>query len=142
MSRATRVAVLCSALTILGCDYSVGPVLVIAVNVPANVDITADPFVSVSIRNVSSRSIQLAACDGTDLLPIREQLVDGRWVYAPLATCVKQFAPVDLSGGETISSAFWNLSGEHGVFRFRAPLYFGPLTIRSSREASSQFTIP
>jgi hypothetical protein len=142
MSRATHVLAFFGALAALGCGDSLAPQLVIAADAAFNVDIYADPFVQISIRNVSGRSIQLAACDGTDILPIREQLVDGRWVDAPLATCVKEFAPITVSGGETVFTGSWNLSRSHGTYRFRAPLYFDSMTVRSSREASSQFTIP
>jgi hypothetical protein len=92
------------------------------------------------IRNESSRVMQLAACGGTDVLPLRQRLHDGEWVDDPIALCAA-FKPKELAPGEVVSVGWWNFFSATGTYRFRAPLYRDSLSVQPSRETSPTFRV-
>ena len=99
------------------------------------------PFVRVSLRNESSRTMLLAACAGTDLIPVRQRMSGGVWADHPLAECVERFEPRELAAGEVISLGHWNFFGATGNYRFRAAMYVDSATWRPSREVSATITV-
>ncbi len=140
ISRLARALPVCAAISLLGCSDSIGPQLAIDASSVPFIAILHGPFIQVSIHNVSDRSVQLAACGG-DILPMREQVVGGEWISAPLAACTGNFTPVSLDPGQTILAGAWNFDGASGTYRIRAPLYHDSITARPSRDASRRFTI-
>ena len=140
--RVVRGLALFATLSVLGCGDSIAPDLAIAVAPVPHTANSGGPFILVTIHNVSGRAVQLAACDGTDILPLREQRVGGEWVASPLASCVKAFAPVSLAPGETVATAYWNFNGVVGTYRFRAPRYADSLSVEPSSETSNELTLP
>ena len=99
------------------------------------------PFVGVTVRNVSERVIVLAACGGTDVLPLRQRLRDGEWADDPLATCAAAMRPKEFAPGDYLSLGHWNFFGATGTFRFRVPLYRDSLTVSYSHEVSPTFSV-
>ena len=144
MTPSARLAVLgiLGALSTVGCHDSLRPEMTISASLSPHIAIYPGPFVAISLQNESSRAIQMAACGGTDVLPLRERLVDGRWISDPMAICVEAFHLRELAPGEAISLASWNFSGVTGTYRFRAPLFQDGTTVRASRDVSAAITIP
>jgi hypothetical protein len=140
-ARLTVVGML-GALGAVGCHDGLRPDLTISASLSPHIAIYQGPFVSIALQNESPRTIQMAACGGTDVLPLRERLVNGRWISDPMANCVEPFQVRELAPEEAISLASWNFSGVTGTYRFRAPLFQDAMSVRASRDVSAAITIP
>ena len=126
----------------IGCHDGLRPELTISASLAPHIMIYQGPFVAVSLRNESGRPIQLAACGGTDVLPVRERFVDGHWISDPIGICTKPLELRELVPEEVVNLGSWNFSSLSGTYRFRAPLFQDAAHARASRDASAAITIP
>jgi hypothetical protein len=96
-------------------------------------------WVWVSIRNVSSRPVQLAGCGGFDVFAQLERAQASSWVTADTPACSRAYAPTELAPGEGIGVGA--IPKTAGSYRIRAPLFADAAHVTRSEESSAVFDV-
>jgi len=99
----------------------------------------AGAWVWVSMRNVSSRPVELAGCGGFDIYPQVERQGDSGWSLAFTPPCDEGYGPLELAPGEGIGMGVIPMIA--GTYRVRAPLYTDSTHMARSEEASPVFSV-
>ena len=100
---------------------------------------TIGAWVWVSIRNVSSRPVQLAGCGGFDVFPEIERAQSATWVIVDTPICSRTYAPLQLDPGTGIGVGV--LPKAAGTYRIRAPIFNDAAHMTGSTESSAIFVV-
>jgi len=131
-----------AASLIVGCSTSSAPSSTLVITTDStrySSRAGAGAWVWVSMRNVSSRPVELAGCGGFDVYPQVEREGDSGWSLAFTPPCSRRYAPLELAPGDGIGIGVVPMIS--GKYRVRAPLYTDSARMARSQETSQVFSV-
>jgi hypothetical protein len=136
-----RFLVFLLALAVSGCETATSP--------QAFLELTTDraeyvfdriggPIILVSVRNVSTSEVGLAACGGIVLTEAAALTADG-WKPHVVASCGPPFTSVPIAPGQAVQ--IYGQVGAVGTFRFRVPVFVSVTKQQLAPSVSNTFTV-
>ena len=95
------------------------------------------PRIDLTVRNVSSSTVSLSACDGL-VFPVPEANLGDHWKAFTLVSC-GPYEPIELAPGE--AKVLWGQVPGVGTFRLRVPVFVSSTEQRFDSSLSNEFTV-